>query len=500
MKRTFSSSTSNIEPGLPRQTWIILILAAILSVGGYLFASGIMYRLGFPLDDSWIFQTYARNLALRGEWAFLPGQPSGGSTAPLWSALLSLGFRIRLAPYAWTYFVGGLMLLLLAVEAEFAMRQQVENYRGLIPWAGLLMIFEWHMAWSSVSGMETLLHGLLVLIVLVALSRKPVPWAFTGILVGLSVWVRPDGVTLLGPVLFAAVFGEKSWGSRIRAVVSALVGFGTLFVIYLLFNLLLAGTILPTTFYAKQAEYISWRQSPILERIGDVTVKFLAGPALVLLPGFVFAAVQAVRKKEWGRVAAVLWIVGYLCLYLLRLPAYQHGRYIMPAMPIFLFIGLAGFCHAFRIPVRARSARLARSAWAMAVGMFCLGFWLVGGRYYAEDVRFIESEMVDTANWVAGNISPDELLAVHDIGAMGFFGNHDMVDLAGLISPDVVPFIRDEGQIANYLDEQHVDYLVVFPDWYTVLASDLQPVYTTGAPYAPALGGTNMTVYQWPSP
>jgi hypothetical protein len=497
MKRTFSSSTPNLEMGLPWQTWLILLLAAIPGVGGYLFASAFTYRLGFPLDDSWIFQTYARNLALRGEWAFLPGQPSGGSTAPLWSALLSLGFRIHLAPYVWTYFVGGLALILLAVEAEFAMRQQVENYRGVIPWAGLLMIFEWHMAWSAVSGMETLLHGLLVLIVLVALSRKPAPWALIGILVGLSVWVRPDGITLLGPVLFTAVFGEKSWGGRIRAIASALVGFGTLFIVYLLFNLLLAGTVLPTTFYAKQAEYISWQQSSILGRIGETVLKFLAGPGLVLLPGFVLASVQAIRKKEWGRISAILWIGGYLLLYVLRLPAYQHGRYIMPAIPIYCFIGLIGFFRAFQYPVRTHGVRLTKSAWAMTIGLFCLGFWLMGARYYVDDVRFIESEMVDTANWVAKNIPPDKLLAVHDIGAMGYFGNHNMVDLAGLISPDVIPFIRDDERIAVYLDEKHVDYLVAFPDWYTSLTSDLLPVFTTGAPYAPALGGTNMTVYLW---
>jgi hypothetical protein len=289
-----------------------------------------------------------------------------------------------------------------------------------------------------------------------------------------------------------------SGGGRIRAITSALVGFGTLFVVYLFFNLLLAGSVLPTTFYAKQAEYISWQQSPLLGRIGETILKFLAGPGLVLLPGFVLAIIQAARRKEWGRISAVLWISGYLLLYALRLPAYQHGRYIMPAMPIYCLIGLVGFFRAFQIPVRNRAGRLVRSTWAMSIGLFCIGFWLIGARYYAEDVRFIESEMVETAQCVAKNIPPDKLLAVHDIGAMGYFGNHNMVDLAGLISPDVIPFIRDEKRIAAYLDEKHADYLVVFPDWYTSLASDLHPVFTTGAPYAPDLGGTNMTVYAWP--
>jgi hypothetical protein len=270
--------------------------------------------------------------------------------------------------------------------------------------------------------------------------------------------------------------------------------------VYLFFNLLLAGTVLPTTFYAKQAEYISWQQRPLLGRIGEVALQFLAGPALMLLPGFVLVTVQAVREKKWGQIAAVLWIAGYLCLYLLRLPAYQHGRYIMPAMPIYFFIGLAGFYNALRSPVRTRAARLVKSSWVMAIVVFCAGFWLMGARYYSEDVRFIESEMVDTANWVAKNIPSDKLLAVHDIGAMGYFGNHNMVDLAGLISPDVIPFIRDEFRLAAYLDERSVDYLVTFPDWYPFLTSDLSPVFTTGAPYAPALGETNMAVYRWLGP
>ncbi len=51
----------------------LLALLTALSVTGYLLASAMLYRLGFPLDDAWIHQTYARNLALHGEWAFLPG-------------------------------------------------------------------------------------------------------------------------------------------------------------------------------------------------------------------------------------------------------------------------------------------------------------------------------------------------------------------------------------------------------------------------------------------
>ena len=73
----------------------------------YLVASASKLRLGFPLDDAWIHQTYARNLARLGEWSFIPGQPSAGSTAPLWTFALGLGHLLQRPPFAWTLALGG---------------------------------------------------------------------------------------------------------------------------------------------------------------------------------------------------------------------------------------------------------------------------------------------------------------------------------------------------------------------------------------------------------
>lgn len=84
---------------------VLFIFAVIagLSLSVYLLASIHTYRLGFPLDDAWIHQTYARNLALWSEWAFIRGQPSAGSTAPLWSAILAMGYLLKVNLYLWTF-------------------------------------------------------------------------------------------------------------------------------------------------------------------------------------------------------------------------------------------------------------------------------------------------------------------------------------------------------------------------------------------------------------
>ncbi|NMC78490.1 MAG: hypothetical protein GYA59_03935, partial [Chloroflexi bacterium] len=116
---------------------------------------------------------------------------------------------------------------------------------------------------------------------------------------------------------------------------------------------------------------------------------------------------------------------------------------------------------------------------------------------YSQDVAIIQSEMVQTARWVASHTQESDVIAVHDIGAMGYFSHRKLVDLAGLVSPEVIPFIRDETWLAQYLDHQRVDYLVTFPGWYPQLMRGKTIVYQTGAMFAPRNGGENMCVYRW---
>ena len=94
MTRAFSDF---LKP-LTKQHLIVLAVSTLLAGGIYLVVSALIYKIGFPLDDSWIHLTFARNLAQHGEWSFRPGIPSAGSTSPLWSALLAIGFLFNLTP------------------------------------------------------------------------------------------------------------------------------------------------------------------------------------------------------------------------------------------------------------------------------------------------------------------------------------------------------------------------------------------------------------------
>jgi len=469
-------------------------------MAAFLVASESAYRLGFPLDDSWIHATYARNLALYGEWSFQLGRPSAGSTAPLWTIVLTPGYWLRIAPLWWSHILGLATLLVLGGTAERLARRQVEGYRPKVPWIGMLIAAEWHMLWAAASGMETALYAAVVVVLLAALVDASRNYAALGLLTGLSVWLRPDGLTLIGPVLLVLLLGQESHGSRMRALASYCLCCGCLLVPYLVFNLALAGTPMPNTFYAKQAEYAAWQARPLLSRLGIGLAQLSIGPMVLLWPGLIMSAIRSVSRRHLGVAAALAWCIAYGVLYLSRLPAYQHGRYLMPIMPVLMIVGLLGLARFALVPrVRGRRWLVAR-AWALATSLVGIGFVFLGARSYAADVSVIETEMVDTAMWVAEHLPPGSVVAAHDIGALGYFDQHPLVDLAGLVSPEVVTFIRDEARLAKLLDEREVRYLIAFPTLYPQLAESSRIVHTSSGEIAQAAGQGSMTVYCWRCP
>ena len=475
----------------------LVAAAASIAVAAYLVVSARTYRLGFPLDDSWIHATYARNLALHHEWAFQLGQRSAGSTAPLWTALLVPGYWLGIAPLWWTYLMGLAALVLLGLAAELAVRHLAASYRPGLPWIALLLVIEWHMVWSASSGMETALYAALATVVLSLLITGSNNYAALGLGTGLALWTRPDGLTLAGPVLVVLLLARQERVRRLRAVASYLLGFGALLLPYLLLNLWLSGTPMPNTFYAKQAEYAAWQARPVFYRMGIGLGQLFLGPLLLLTPGLVLAGIRTIRTRNIPMAAAFVWCMLYALMYIMRLPAYQHGRYLMPVMPMLLVLGILGYIDFRESNWGGRYHWVAAWTWQSGLLLLSLGFWWLGARGYGQDVAVIESEMVDTAYWVAENVPPDGVIAAHDIGALGYFDHHELIDLAGLVSPEVVPFIRDEARLAEFLDARGATILIAFPGLYPHLAALSQVVHSTKGEYAPTAGVGNMTVYCW---
>lgn len=483
---------------------IIIAITAIFSTAIYVLASHLYNRSGYPLDDAWIYQTYARNLSQYGEWSFIPGKPSGGSTGPLWVLFILPGYLLRIDHQIWSYLLGSLILFGMGVVGVLGFKRLKPKLGKWAIITGLILVLEWHLIWASVSGMETLLAALIATFVLVFLIQteiSPRKWLLIGLLIGICVWIRPDGITLLGPAGLVALLADKSSiQQKIRRLLLLSVGFSIPIGLYLVFNQLTAGTLWPNTFYAKQAEYFELTNTSIFRRFWQQFTTPLAGVGIALLPGFFIISYQAIKNKNWAVIASILWYFGYLAIFAMRLPVtYQHGRYIIPAMPIFFILGTAGtigWIHQYFNDHRM-IFRVTTKVWLISSFSILGLFWIFGAKAYAEDVAIIEDEMVTTAQWIRDNTASESLIAAHDIGALGYFSQRNIVDLAGLISPDVIPFIRDEEKLADYHDVQQIDYLMTFPHWYPYLTARSILIYQTNGIFSPKLGGENMAVYQW---
>jgi hypothetical protein len=476
----------------------LMAVSVVASISLYLAASAGYYRTGFPLDDAWIHQTYARNLAQSGEWAFLPGQPSAGSTAPLWSWLLALGHLVGLGPQLWTYFLGGLLLFGAAWQGGEAFGSLCKRCNAWKLAAGVLLAFEWHLVWASASGMETLLLACIILFVIAKLLAGWENWFVLGIVVGASVWVRPDGLTLLGPIAFVIILRSGDLKNKIIQLSQLSLGFFGLTIPYAVFNWRLSGSWLPNTFFAKQAEYAIELQTSLLSRLAEQALQPLVGVGALLLPGFLIFLYKAIRQKSIPALATVLWLLGYLTMYAIRLPViYQHARYLQPAMPAYFLLGFAGITIFANFNRSGIIQRVLGRAWVISTAVTLVLFWFIGANAYRQDVAIIESEMVDTAHWIKSNTPAGSTIAAHDIGAIGYFSNRPLIDLAGLVSPEVIGFIRDEQRLANFLDEKQVDYLVTFPGWYPGLVSGQMILYQGVHDFSSTAGGEHMSVYRW---
>jgi arabinofuranosyltransferase len=478
-------------------------LVSGVALGGYLLTSATFYRSGFPLDDAWIHQTYARNLALYCEWAFVPGEMSGGSTSPLWGASLAIGQWFGSDPLVWTYLLGWLSLWGLSIAGIILFSELSPQASKFNIWLGVLLCLEWHLVWMAGSGMETIMFSLIVMVILGLLvhqKQDEVGWFTIGILIGVSVWLRPDGITLLAPALMVLLVICKQ-GGKWSWVLWLLLGFCLIFASYLVFTKMVAGSWWPNTFYAKQAEYASLHQIPFTIRLFQQFQLPLVGVGIVLLPGFVLFLVAIYKNRKLDVIAVILWMVGYLIMYAWSLPVtYQHGRYAMPMMPVYFVVGFSGFSQRNIIINPGIFSRVLLKTWSGVMVLVTILFGILGAKAYARDVAIIESEMVTIAHWINQNTAVNDLIAAHDIGAIGYFGDRKILDLAGLISPDVIPFIRDEYQLEKYLDSQGADYLVTFPDWYPSLVQKASLIFQTNFQFSPLLGGENMAVYKWPDP
>lgn len=471
--------------------WRVILAGAILAglaLPLYLVAHAhqVNGAHGFPLDDPWIHLTYARNLLAHHTLAYFPGDPSTtGTTSPLYTLLLTLGFSLFNDEKLLSYGLGLLIHLGFLLTLAAWVRSRLGSAWAVA--AVALVALDGRVAILAVSGMETGLFLLLVTGVFYAREvRRPM---LASAALGLCVWVRPDGLILLLALCLAQLLKQfwlrqrhgASWRKRLAVCLPA----ASLISGYFLFNLLLGGSILPNTFAGKTAYY---QVNPrwIFIR-GDLWDFLSTNAGLVLLPlllltlGHVAWSLLRRRPVPGGTpdlMAMSAWAVGLLAAYVLFLPyAHRMHRYLIPALPAMTLLSLYGLRMTHHLLKEWKLLPSGRAALVFIAAALVLALALqvravsLATEIYPRLCAYHKVRHEDTGRWLADNTPQDAVVATHDIGAMAFYSRRKVVDIVGLVLPEVTVHLHSKGYfkyLRSLFKREGVTHLAVLRNWLEV--------------------------------
>jgi hypothetical protein len=358
--------------------------------------------------------------------------------------------------------------------------------------AGVLVALSGRMVWAALSGMETVAFAALTLL---ALDRwldhsLDVP---TSALLGLAALFRPEGYLLFFFVVLLSLLSPRLSGagspSVLRLVSSAFVC-ALIISPYILFSFAATGSWLPNTFRANARELTT------IEYL-FLYLRYLGDDNSVVLVLALLGLWIANRDRRLWPVAS--WAAGFPLVASLLTPNLRHhGRYSIPLIPFYVLLAVVGLRYAVQISQRlARRAVLVFTAAMLALGL--VSTWKWSGTF-AADARDITQMQVAMGRWIEANTPRSATLALSDIGAIAYLSGRRVIDIVGLVTPDILPAVsgkpvgleRDQA-VFDYLVRHRPDYVIIIPTWYPYLASSpgsrLSEVHTVWLNHTPSVGG-----------
>jgi hypothetical protein len=450
---------------------------------------------GFPLDDSWIHLHFARNLAEGAGFAYNPGTPVAGSTAPLWTLLLAAGAWVAGASVAMAKTLG----VAAAVAAALLLRRAALAWgagRGPALAAAIALLWSGPFAWGALSGMEVTLAALLVTVTLFALAHER--FAVAALTGGLAALARPEAVVLLPFVALA----RRPTAARLALFAAIAVA---VLVPFVVFCWATTGTPVPSTAAAKveggllgrlvgvrEPARVTWLDRPLAFAIDWLVWLVRTHP---LLPLALPAVALAWRRTRALAIVGLVLVAHPLAMALLapyRGPGFQEGRYSIHLLPVAILMLTVTAVHARRATLMS-SIRVVY----LAVALVTLA---IAADRYAWGVQNINAMQVHLGRWVDAHLPRTATLALNDVGAIAYFSRRPVLDLMGLVTPEIRPYRRQgEAGVVRFITERCPDVVIVFPTWFPELTARrdlLTPIYRVHLPRNEVSGAPEMVVYR----
>ncbi len=411
------------------------------------------YR-NFAGDDAYITFRFASNLTAGAGYSFNPGQPTYGSTAPLWVLMIAGVSKVGLDVVSSAHILNWIFAAALIV----LFYKLAERYLGgglAPPLAGLLLIVDpWFVRWT-ISGLE----NAFALFLLVGIFYCQDQWKNSGrinwltpLLAALAGLTRPEMLILAPLLIIDIAFTEKR--RKLADSMILLCVYAAVLLPWFIYAKSSFGTIIPNTVTAKMTS----NHGLAFEQILRYFLSFWLFQAIALV---VLVAVTPLRraaaghlKKSRGRwLLPAGWGLALPSFYVLG-GAPVAGRYMMLALPVYILIGVAAWKIVWRrYPKAVVAGVVATIAFVLAVQYrysWYLTKWPMG----------MDPDFIAAAEKLQKVSKPGDVVAANQIGVLGYFSGREVLDTYGLVSPEVFPYIRaGDGSIWSYVCYRRPQFL-----------------------------------------
>lgn len=446
------------------------------SITGLALALGAWNALGFwPIfvDDAWISLRYARNLALGLGPIYNPGERVEGFSNPVWTALLAGWLRLHDNGALGVKLLSlgahlGCVALAPLLARRLARPSSALGEAGAAA-AGLVVALSLPLNYWAAAGLESSQYVAALLGSLLALEHErerpghPPISALLGALAALS---RPEAPLLVLPVLLGRLLHFRR-DRDLRALLRWGLVFGVPTVGYLSFRLGYYGLVLPNTAYVKGG------QATVAE-LRDYLLPWLALEPLLALGGALGLGL-ALRARRWDALPLVGMALGG-AVFVARVGGdwMPNQRYAVPVIALLAVgVGFGAATLLERVAPRARPALAGALALLLALqGWRSLGVEEAGtAREGAIELtpRPEQSRLpasleqpvgnASLAAWLLERAAPDATIAVSTIGVVGYVADWRIIDIFGLVTPEVTRL--EPAALMSWLRRQEPDWIVL---------------------------------------
>lgn len=470
-------------------------------------------KFGVPLDDVWIHFRFAENFAHGFFYQYNPGEPTPGTTSPLWVIILSIPMLFSqdlILPFA--LIVSSLFFLFALIELyQLCIRLGFDGIYSLL--ITLLTLSAGRLLWSSLSGMEITLFCLLCIMIfkthLKEIASNKMSLA-GGLLLGIAANTRPETYLLAGLYYLTTILllkGHLKENSG-RLILSIII-FAVLLIPYPLFSYIHTGGFLPNTY---EGQVGTVKYLPNISFIIESAKIFVKDNFIITLLWMISSAyfIYTLFKKKTDRsfVLIYVWVIMLPLVSTFIAPNWRHhGRYLIPLIPFINIVAIYILRKFFEF-IKNRGYRkyiLVRKISIALILILSINSAVMFAGVLGWNVQNINEQQGNIAGWLKTNLPDEKAFGMNDIGYITFTTKKYVVDMAGLVSPDVFKFQKmnyEDGTIAlfSYLKEKGVNYIIIYPDWFNYIMANysdsFEQVYSAKLQKNTICGGIEMFVYR----